>query len=42
MSSLNAVEIPELGEPGSFQLCVGPFFLSDCSALAVSMNESYH
>ena len=30
----NAVELPELDE--SFQLCIGPFFLSDCSALAVS------
>ena len=29
------VETPELDEE-SFQLCIGPFFLSDCSALAVS------
>jgi hypothetical protein len=35
--SCNAVVIPE-PEPGkgSFQLCIGPFFLSDCSALAVN------
>ena len=32
----NAVELPELDEE-SFQLCIGPFYLSDCSALAVSI-----
>lgn len=30
-----AVELPEVDVAESFQLCIAPFFLSDCSALVV-------